>query len=172
MLSDAFKQLLAIQQHLYGDILQDCTPYASCDHVGDALLHGRIVETVTKLTALTDDFCKAAEVMQTREDKRAACKILKPGSALSMALYQYLLTNIDKATVFRRAALKNHAEMMFHMNQQQIITINHIVYNECLDGVDRIAQMYLDGPLIPDNPLQDYYRARQKQQNPRLTIVK
>lgn len=121
MLSDAFKELLTIEEGRLEAIHADCLPFAKEGDAEASGVHRHVVKEVGEILDLVRAF---RAVNETDPDKqRAEMNKYKILSEKSMNLSAFLFSNSHCAGQFRNAVLQSHGAMMNTIAREQILTI-------------------------------------------------
>lgn len=119
MLSDAFKELLSLQERRLEDIQADCLPFANRGEGESATVHQRIVDEVNEILRLTRIF-KDTD-LEEPEEQHNALKAYGIVSYASMNLAHFLFNNSNCSGPFRNKALQGHGAVMQIIAREQIL---------------------------------------------------
>lgn len=144
MLSDAFRELLNIQEERLQAIRAECAPFVSGQHAESAAIHQRIVSDIDELLSRTRAF--GAATPQTFDEKKKALEDYGVVSKISMELCSFLFSGSHAAGPFRHPALQKHAVLIHTIAREQVLT--------CVNTGWALIDETLAGSkaLSPDNP--------------------
>ncbi|QQG35964.1 MAG: hypothetical protein HYS17_10755 [Micavibrio aeruginosavorus] len=120
MLSDAFRELLDIQEERLEAIRAECAPFVSGQHAESTAIHQRIVSDIDELLSRTRAFRAAAP--QTLDGKRKALEDYGAVSKISMELCTFLFSGSHAAGPFRHPVLQKHAVLIHTIAREQVLT--------------------------------------------------
>lgn len=127
-ISKEVKDLLKEQEDKLISICEDCLRFSEYTHTGDNLnddnrVHGHIVREAYELASITERFRKSE--YKDYEHGRREWNKYKKVTEKSFALADYLFSESQNVSPFRKESLTKHAKYLHDLAQQQaLLNIN------------------------------------------------